>query len=313
MCVWTVTYSLIHTDLLTVCVSAHMSIHSHMQEVRLRCLVSTWGWVRSQYLSTGCHNVVRVWGGGWRPRGQCSTFASLAPMCNLCVCTVVCLFYICSVSCWYRTSFKGLVHANHKTLIYKDRRKVFRQRKNLSGDVKAKQLVMYRPHPFLFLLMVVDQQFPLQSLSTEQTESEHLNKPSSPPGFKSAFSLHPPIFFILQLSVCCTNTRAEACTLQLHVPIIVMCGDLYARQHWRSCSPGYHTVTLNMSTPNECYAPVKDRSAQTWRGHRSQNNQISVIKRISSDLWSVRLQCDDRCIKQLWTCSLIRLIDVPAR
>lgn len=58
--------------LLEFSVGACQSIHSQAQEVRLRCLVSTWRWVMGQYVSTGCHNVVRVSGRGWRPRGECS-------------------------------------------------------------------------------------------------------------------------------------------------------------------------------------------------------------------------------------------------
>lgn len=41
-----------------------------------------------------CRLGATVSGGGWRPRGECSSVASLAPTCNLCMCTVVCLGYI---------------------------------------------------------------------------------------------------------------------------------------------------------------------------------------------------------------------------
>lgn len=71
----------------TCSLSACECVHSQAQEVRLRCLVSTWGWVRRQYVSTGCYNVLGVSGRGCRPRGECSSVASLAPTCNLCMCT----------------------------------------------------------------------------------------------------------------------------------------------------------------------------------------------------------------------------------
>lgn len=50
-------------------------------------------------MSTGRHNVLRVSGGGWRPRGERCSVASFAPTCNLSVCTVACVsvtFVVCA-------------------------------------------------------------------------------------------------------------------------------------------------------------------------------------------------------------------------
>lgn len=69
-------------------VAVHESLLFLVQEGRLRCLVSTWWWVRRQYVAYRCYNVCRMSGGGWRPWAKCSY---LAPTCHLCTSTVGCL------------------------------------------------------------------------------------------------------------------------------------------------------------------------------------------------------------------------------
>lgn len=107
------------------------------------------------------------------------------------------------------------------------------------------------------------------------------------------------------MSVYCTNTGAMACTVQLHVPITVKCGDLHARQRWRIDVHAHRVTTqsLQMCQHHDGYSPV---SAQTWRSHRSQNNQILVFD------WS---DCRVMIVvsSSFGHVSLRRLIEVPAR